>query len=784
MKAQMVKNSVIVPVGSKGGFVVKHPPKDGGRDALMSEGIECYKTFLRGLLDITDNIVSGKIIPPKDVVRLDGDDPYLVVAADKGTATFSDIANSVSAEYNFWLGDAFASGGSVGYDHKKMAITARGGWVSVKRHFAEMGVNIDKQEFTCIGIGDMSGDVFGNGMLLSDKIRMVAAFNHMHIFIDPNPNAATSFKERKRIFNLPRSTWADYDIKLISKGGGIFDRKAKIIKLNDEIKKTLDFNKDSATPDELIKAILRAPIDLLWNGGIGTYVKSSSESNENVGDRTNDPLRVNGEELRCKIVGEGGNLGFTQLGRIEYAMNGGRINTDAIDNSAGVDCSDHEVNIKIALSKSVEKKRLSIAKRDELLAKMTDEVAGLVLRDNVLQTQAITFTELQGTTLLEQQARLMKKLESSGLLKRKIEFLPNEEGIAARYSEKTGLTRPEIAVLLAYSKISLYNELIESELPDDRYFTHDLMLYFPKEMRESFVKEIEEHPLRREIISTFVTNSIVNRMGITFCHNILEDTGMKACDVARAYTIVRDSFNLRPLWLEIEALDGKVPAKVQVEMFTEITNLAEHATAWFLRNSPQPLNVSKIVDEFTPGLAKISSSLEKIMSPISRKASDEKFNKLSKSGVPESLARKISYLEALASACDIVKVTNVKSKKGNKLDILSVGEIYFALGMRLNLGWLRISASKLPADTHWQRLSLKTMVSDFYHQQMRLTSEVIKSSSVVGSEKIMDVWLGNNKKELSRYDSFISDLKGHEHLDSSMLIVAVRRLEAINSSEI
>ena len=489
----------------------------------MEEGISCYKMYLSGMLDITDNVVSGKIVPPKNVVRHDEDDPYLVVAADKGTATFSDIANSVSADYGFWLGDAFASGGSVGYDHKKMGITARGAWVSVVRHFQEMGIDIDKETFTVAGVGDMAGDVFGNGMLLSENIQLVAAFNHMHIFIDPTPDAAKSFAERKRLFELPRSSWTDYNTKLMSKGGAIYERSAKSISLSKEAQKALGTSKSKLTPEELIRVILKSPAQLLWNGGIGTYVKSETESHDEVGDRANNAVRINASELRCNIVGEGGNLGLTQMGRIEYARNGGRINTDAIDNSAGVDCSDHEVNIKIALSQQVADGKLSMNKRDKLLMSMTDEVARLCLKDNTLQTQAITIAQQQGHHLLESHTRLMHALERKKLLDRTIEFLPSDRKLAELGSAKNGLSRPEISVLLAYSKMDTYEDMLESSLPDEEYFVSDLNRYFPIPMQKQFADIIAEHPLRREIIATVMTNSIVNRAGIHFCFDMVEN---------------------------------------------------------------------------------------------------------------------------------------------------------------------------------------------------------------------------------------------------------------------
>ena len=527
VKAQMVKNIVIVPVGSKGGFVLKRAPAASDRDAFMKEGIACYQDYLRGLLDLTDNRVGETIVPPPDVKRHDPDDPYLVVAADKGTASFSDYANGISKEYGFWLGDAFASGGSVGYDHKAMGITARGAWESVKRHFREMGVDTQTTDFTVAGIGDMSGDVFGNGMLLSRHIRLVAAFDHRHIVLDPNPDAETSFRERERLFKLPRSTWADYEATLISKGGGIHSRAAKSIVITPEVKAALQISVDAMTPAELVNAILKAPVDLIYNGGIGTYVKATGETHAQVGDRANDSLRVNGNELRCKVFVEGGNLGCTQLGRVEYAMAGGRIYTDAIDNSAGVDTSDHEVNIKILLGMAIAEGELTEKQRNAQLAEMTDDVAGLVLRDNVFQTQVLSVTGRIAPTLLDAQARFMQFLEKRGRLNRDIEFLPSDEDLAERRAKGLGLTSPERAVLLAYSKIWLYDELLASALPDDPWVATALVRYFPGALEKTYARYMARHPLKREIIATHVTNSMVNRVGSTFIHRLAETTGTR-----------------------------------------------------------------------------------------------------------------------------------------------------------------------------------------------------------------------------------------------------------------
>ncbi|MCB1939520.1 MAG: NAD-glutamate dehydrogenase, partial [Rhodocyclaceae bacterium] len=544
VKAQIVKNAVIVPVGSKGGFVVKNPPPGGDREAMLAEGIACYRTFLSGLLDLTDNLVLGDVVPPAAVVRHDEDDPYLVVAADKGTATFSDIANAVAAEYGFWLDDAFASGGSVGYDHKKMGITARGAWESVKRHFREMGVNTQEEPFTVVGIGDMSGDVFGNGMLLSRQIKLVAAFDHRHIFFDPDPDPETSWTERDRMFALPRSSWDDYNRALISAGGGIWPRSAKSIPLTDQMRAVLDTDATALPPTELIRCILKAPVDLLYNGGIGTYIKATSETDAAVGDRANDAVRVNGRELRCKVFGEGGNLGATQLGRIEFALNGGRVCTDAIDNSGGVDCSDHEVNIKILLNGVVAEGELTNKQRNQLLLDMTDEVAALVLRDNYFQTQTLSVTRARGLELLDEQARFMRKLGNAGRLNRKLEFLPFDEEIAERKAARSGLVSPELAVLLAYSKIEVYDAVLASDIPEDPYISQALFRYFPVALRERYAEQIQRHPLKREIIATHVINSMINRVGATFVSRLQDETGASVPEIVRAYLAAREAFDL------------------------------------------------------------------------------------------------------------------------------------------------------------------------------------------------------------------------------------------------
>ncbi len=765
MKAQMVKNVVIVPVGSKGGFVLKQAP--GARDALMEEGIICYKMFLCGLLDITDNIIGSKVVPPKQVVRHDGDDPYLVVAADKGTATFSDYANAVSKEYGFWLGDAFASGGSAGYDHKKMAITARGGFISVARHFREMNIDIYKQNFTVIGIGDMAGDVFGNGMLLTRHIRLLGAFNHMHIFLDPNPDADLSFKERERLFNLPRSTWKDYDPKLISQGGGLFERSAKSIPLSTEVQKMLGVAKKSLSPDDLIRAMLVAKVDLLWNGGIGTYVKAEDETNEQVGDRANNALRVNGRELNCKVAGEGGNLGFTQKGRIEYARNGGRINTDAIDNSAGVDCSDHEVNIKICLGSAVSSGKLPLVKRDSLLVKMTDDVAHLVLRDNQLQTQALTIAEKQAVSMLEEHIRLMQGFESRGVLDRAVEFLPSDKQLLERKKEGKGLTRPELAVLLAYSKMVLYPELLKSALPDNAYFANDLIRYFPAAMENEFMAEIKQHPLRREIIATVVTNDIVNRSGITFIHALAEDSGMSPADVASASAAADELFGLRSLWERVETLDGQVDVDTQVVLFQNIKAFAKQVTLWFMRNAPHPLDVAGIIKEFASGIRNYAVSYEAMISEAIAAEYRERNEWLVSQKVPTGLASDIAVLDIMSSAPDVVLVSNERRKKVDK-----TGELYFRLGAILRLDWLRQQAAKAVVTSHWEGLAVSSIIGSLFDEQRRLTASV-------GDEGKLEAWKEEHAGNIERFIAFMDDLKASEAITLPKLIIAEKKVKEI-----
>lgn len=614
VKAQMVKNAVIVPVGAKGGFVLKQKP--GDRD----EAVACYQEFVGAMLDITDNIAAGEIVPPDDVVRHDGDDPYLVVAADKGTATFSDIANEISAAHNFWLGDAFASGGSAGYDHKKMGITARGAWESVKRHFRELGHDTQTQDFTVVGVGDMSGDVFGNGMLLSEHIRLVAAFDHRHLFLDPDPDAAASYAERKRLFDLPRSSWEDYDRSLISEGGGVYPRASKSVPISPQVRAVLGLDDDVSqlSPQELMKAILTAPVDLFWNGGIGTYIKASSQTNAEVGDKSNDAIRVDGKALRCRVVGEGGNLGCTQLGRIEYARAGGRIYTDFIDNAAGVDCSDHEVNIKILLNTAVADEALTRPERDELLAGMTEEVGELVLRDNYDQARAINNSQAQAASLLPVHRRMIGELERSGALNRALEGLPPDDELAVR--TESGLTAPEFAVLLAYVKIVLEREILAEGLADEEWTTEVLVNYFPTPMRERFADRMGQHRLRRDIVTTVLVNEAINRGGISFVFRVVEETAASAADVIRAYVVVREVFGLRELWDAVEALDNKVDPELQTAVYLDTRRLLDRAVRWLVTNRRSPIDVPAETARLRDGVARLLPGLENLFYGSEREA--------------------------------------------------------------------------------------------------------------------------------------------------------------------
>ena len=698
-----------------------------------------------------------------------------MVAADKGTATFSDIANGVSIDYGHWLDDAFASGGSAGYDHKKMGITARGAWESVKRHFRERGKDIQNEDFTCIGCGDMSGDVFGNGMLLSKHIKLVGAFNHMHIFVDPNPDPAKTWAERQRLFDLPRSSWTDYEASLISKGGGIFARSAKSIRTTPQIRSLFGLTKEQVTPNELIQAMLLSETELLWFGGIGTYIKATHESDLDVGDRANDAIRINARQLRVKVVGEGANLGMTQQARIEYGLNDGASNTDSIDNSAGVDCSDHEVNIKILLGAVEQSGSLTRKQRDRLLEKMTDEVAEQCLRDNYLQSQAITVTNQLGAHLLDRFGRFMRALEKEDQLDREIEFLPDDEVVTDRMKQGIGLTRPEIAVLLSYSKIVLYDELLASDLPDDPYFRKDLSEYFPKPLRKKYAEEISSHRLRREIITTVVTNDLVNRVGINFVHEVREKTGMLSDEITRAYVVAREIFGVCDLWAAIEGLDNKAPALLQSRMLVECGRLVERGTVWFLRESSHPIVIDQTIEDYGKGIGQISHQLERFLSKADLQVLDQRAGRFEADGAPKALARRIAALALMAPACDVVRIA-----RDTGLPVDTVARIYFSIGEEFGFDWLRRAAGQLPTDTAWDKLAVTAIVDDFLGHQSELTARVLEGKSAkddVGG--LIEGWAAQRRPLILRSEQLVQELKASGTPDLAMLAVANRQLKSM-----
>ncbi len=769
VKAQMVKNSVIVPMGSKGGFVCKQLPAPSDREAFMAEGIACYKIFIASLLDLTDNIVAGEIVPPRDVVRLDADDPYLVVAADKGTASFSDIANGVSAEYGFWLGDAFASGGSAGYDHKGMGITARGAWESVKRHFRHLGVDIQNEDFTVIGIGDMAGDVFGNGMLLSEHILLKAAFNHQHIFLDPNPDAATSFAERARLFALPRSSWTDYDRALISAGGGIFERSAKSIPLSPEVRAWLKTDVEQMAPTALMHAILKAEADLLYNGGIGTYVKASDETHADARDRANDALRVNGGELNVRVVGEGGNLGCTQKGRIEFAQKGGLICTDAIDNSAGVDCSDHEVNIKILLGAVMQQGDMTLKQRNELLAQMTGEVGSLVLRNNYLQTQILAVNRLNAPGMLGAQGRMMSAMEKAGELNRELEYLPGESEIAARRAARGGLTSPEVAVLLAYSKITLDQALLASELPDEADFLPVLTDYFPQPLQVRFGEAMKGHYLKREIIANQLANRIVNRMGTTFVFRLKEEMALSDAEIARAWWVADHVFGGEALWRQIEALDNQVAADVQVGMMVDVRTLIERATRWVLRNR-RPLGaVSEQISLFAGKVQALEARLSATLGTDDYPQVGVRESALLAEGVPAELSALVARLEFAVPLMDVIEVADHVA-----LDAERVLAGYLTLGRLLQLDWLRGAITALPRENRWQSLARSALRDDLYRLHRRLAKSAFEHAA--GEGEPVEVWSAARGAQVDACRAIFAELQGFAVLDLAMLSAGMREL--------
>jgi glutamate dehydrogenase len=765
VKAQIVKNAVIVPTGAKGGFVVKRAVTG---DAYRAEGVACYRQFIAGLLDITDNIVDGKVVPPEHVVRYDGDDPYLVVAADKGTATFSDIANEIADEYGFWLGDAFASGGSVGYDHKAMGITARGAWESVRRHARAIGKDADADPLTVVGIGDMSGDVFGNGLLRSPHVQLVAAFDHRHVFLDPSPDAAASFAERQRLFALPRSSWADYDPTLISTGGGVYPRTQKVIEISAEAAAVLGADRREFSPAELIATILRAPVDVLWNGGIGTYVKASTETHLEVGDRANDALRVNGDELRCRIVGEGGNLGLTQRARVEYALAGGLVYTDAIDNSAGVDCSDHEVNLKILFGSLVRSGQLGIDERNALLESMTDEVGELVLDDNRAQTLALAIARRQALPMVNVHARYLRLLETEGWLDRALEFLPTDKQIAERQAAGTGLTTPEFAVVMAYTKSANATEMLRSDLPDHPQLRTDLHRYFPTAVRDRFADAIDGHRLRREIVATQVANQMVNLSGISFDHRMSEETGADVVDVMRAWVAARDVHGFQQQWDEIDALGATVRVDTQVDLFLELRRMVERSCLWLMRHRRPPLDPSEAVRSYAEPMGHLATTLEHRLVGRMRDVLFSREASRLAAGVPESLAQRSVVWPLLHTGFDVV---DLAADTGASLD--AVADTYWGVFDHLDVSWLWDAVGALPRAERWPSQARSALRDDLLTALADLTADALRAGGVAA-------WAAANERVITRVAAMFREIRRVDAYDVVTLSVALRQLRNVH----
>ncbi len=766
VKAQMVKNAVIVPVGSKGGFVPKAMPANPSREIFMQKGIEAYEIFIGSLLDITDNLEGDKIIVPDLVVRKDDDDPYLVVAADKGTASFSDKANAISLKRNFWLGDAFASGGSAGYDHKKMGITARGAWEAVKRHFREMDINIQAEPFSVIGVGDMSGDVFGNGMLLSKYIRLLAAFDHRDIFIDPNPDEAVSYAERKRLFELERSSWQDYNKDLLSRGGGIYSRKAKSIKISNEAKEMLGAEKNEFSPNELINSILKCKADLLWFGGIGTYIRASTETNADADDRANDDIRITAKEARVKVIGEGANLGITQQGRIEFALNGGRINTDAIDNSAGVNSSDLEVNIKIALGSLVREGKMSLQERNEFLAQMTNEVAELCLRNNYLQTLALSLVERRGMGAMADLVMFMHELEQSGELDRDVEFLPDDVEIAERNNIGQPFVRPELAVLLAYSKNTLYKELLNSKVPDDPYLAKELYRYFPEKLKQKYMQTIDNHRLRREVIATVLSNAMINRGGPAFVYRMMSATTASEAQVAFAYAGARDIYSLADLNAAIDELDNKIKGSTQLELYAEVLTLQVEQTLWFLRNINFADGLSDIVKRYRAGVEEIRSQLGNILPDFISQSVAKQAVGFVNGGAPVDLARRIAELSALTLCSDII----FAAEKTN-CSVSQAAKAYFTVLETFNLGRITEQGGRIDLTDRFDRMALDRAMANLMRAQRDLTCDVLLSGDGDIKERF-NIWRRQRKNEIDRIIEMVKDLTGDELTISRLSVAA------------
>ncbi|HKQ95772.1 MAG TPA: NAD-glutamate dehydrogenase domain-containing protein, partial [Aestuariivirgaceae bacterium] len=764
-KAQNVKNAVIVPVGAKGGFVPKKLPKGGGREAIQAEAVRAYTLFISSLLDITDNLVDGKVVAPADVVRHDGDDPYLVVAADKGTATFSDIANGIAADHQFWLDDAFASGGSAGYDHKKMAITARGAWEAVKRHFREMDIDIQATPFTVIGVGDMSGDVFGNGMLLSRHIRLKAAFDHRDIFVDPDPDAQSSFAERQRLFDLPRSSWQDYDRQKISKGGGVYSRQAKSIPLTPELAALTGLSGASATPQQVMRALLAAEADLLWFGGIGTYVKASTESQVEVGDRANDAVRIDAAELRAKVIGEGANLAMTQRGRIEYARSGGRLNTDAIDNSAGVNSSDFEVNIKIALRTAEASGRLSRPERNTLLTEMTGEVAGLVLRNNYLQTLSLTLTRGRGTEENGFIIQLMHDLEERQMLDRRLEALPGDAEVLARDARHETLTRPELAVLLAYSKIALYDDLLQSTVPDDAYLGQELKRYFPARMISEFAAEVDGHRLKREIVATLLSNSMINRGGPAFVSRLSREAGATPANIAAAFAVARDSFEFITLNQQVDGLDGRIAAALQTELYLKLQLRLRRATLWFLRHADLAQGLDSVIAHFRAGIGSLDRVLMETLPEPAAARVGEAQAQLTDAGVPEELAARLSRLRYLQRAPDIVQLAG----EANASMAATARGLYGA-GIHLGIDRILAQAATLVAGDFFERLAINRTIDQVLLSHRALVQRIMAHRGA--ADDPWEAWSDAHAAKVAQTQTTIGKLLAEKTFDLAKLAVA------------
>lgn len=778
VKAQMVKNAVIVPTGSKGGFVAKQLPDPSvDREAWQAEGISAYKTFISGLLDVTDNRDGAQILPPDRVVRHDGDDPYLVVAADKGTATFSDIANGVSRDYGFWLDDAFASGGSAGYDHKAMGITARGAWESVMRHFRELGLDTQSEDFTVVGVGDMSGDVFGNGMLLSEHIRLVAAFDHRHVFLDPDPDAAASFAERKRLFELPRSSWSDYDTSLISEGGGVYPRAAKSVPISGAVRAVLGIEDGvkTMTPAELLKAIISAPVDLFWNGGIGTYVKESSETHAEIGDRANDTIRINGGELRVRVVGEGGNLGFSQLGRIEAARNSVHVNTDAVDNSAGVDTSDHEVNIKIALTPLVKSAELTMEQRDELLAEMTDEVAHKVLRHNYDQNVLIGNARHQGGEMMSVHTRLIRYLMEHVGLDPALEFLPNTTELTRRAKADQGLTAPEFSVVMAYSKIGLKDDLLASNLPDEPAVASSLLTYFPVPLRERISGGLADHPLRRQIIINQLANDIVNRGGVTFVFRAIEETGATATQIARAFVVCREVFDMASYIDDVEALDNQVGTEVQTTLYLEFRRLLDRAVRWFLNNRPLSADMTAEIERFADPVQSLVPKMSDLLQGEERARHHGYIDELTGQGVPQELASKYAGLLDVFSLLDVIEVAADADRSYEE-----TASVYFAVSESFGIDALLTQVSHLPRSDRWSSLARGAVRDDMYGVMRALTRAVMLGTEAEqGAMDRVEAWTTEQSEAMARVSQVMNRVSEMDDPGLAPVSVALRTLRGL-----